>query len=193
MRRSTKTTILAAAVTVALVTACGTDTTEPVSPPFTAASAAVSARGLTAQLAAHVRPLSRPTALANDLTVSKSIGILGGTLTVPGAGVTVIVPPGAVLQTTTISMTARRGQNFAYDFAPHGLVFALPLTIIQDVKGAKNVTNPLSVTLGYYPNSLDVTSVTEMMPVIYDPFTGKAVSTIRHFSGYIFAGGLDEM
>ena len=78
-----------------------------------------------------INGLQRTTPLAAPITVTKAIGPEGGTLAIPQAGVTVTVPRGALTATTTITMTARAGSLVAYDFAPHGVVFARPLVFSQ--------------------------------------------------------------
>ena len=49
----------------------------------------------------------RDTPLPYPITVSKTIGRAGGVLSIPAAGVTVIVPAGALNGDTKITMTAR--------------------------------------------------------------------------------------
>src|ERR1700716_1106905 len=51
----------------------------------------------------------RTTPLASSITVRKTIGRNGGVLSIPQAGVLVLVPRGALDQDTEITMTARAG------------------------------------------------------------------------------------
>ena len=57
--------------------------------------------------------VERTKPLAAPITVTKEIGYYGGTLSIPEAGVTVTVPRGALMRTTTITMTARAGSLLA--------------------------------------------------------------------------------
>src|SRR5690348_4757515 len=108
-----------------VLVSCGTDQPTAVPRPDLSVPGAPSASLLTTITSLlTVDGLQRTTPLAAPITVSKSIGAEGGTLTIPQAGVTVVVPKGALAQSTTITMTARAGSLVAYDFAPHGITFA---------------------------------------------------------------------
>lgn len=139
----------------------------------------------------HVKPLQRGVANGADKTVSQTIGILGGTLSIPSAGVTIVVPPGALSAPTTISVTALHGSSVAYEFQPHGLRFRVPLVMTQDLRGTAaqsgGSVNPLQLTVGYFADLSDVTNVTELLGVGVQQHT--AVTALWHFSGYIWASG----
>jgi hypothetical protein len=141
-----------------------------------------------------VPAVQRRTPLATPITVVKTIGSAGGTLSIPAAGVTVVVPSGALSSSTVITMTARSGSLVAYDFAPHGITFAKPLVFTQDL----SVTNVgllqrAFLKLAYYsdPSLLGrtVATVTELLSGLLsgNTFTAK----INHFSGYILTCGRD--
>jgi hypothetical protein len=138
--------------------------------------------------------LQRTTPLAAPITVSKAIGSAGGTLSIPAAGVTVVVPKGALTSTTTITMTARAGSLVAYDFAPHGITFAKPLQFKQSLKGtnASLLTAPL-LSLGYYSDAGLLTKtgglVSELLGGVVDVLSWSFQSSIPHFSGYIVTCG----
>jgi hypothetical protein len=138
-----------------------------------------------------ITPIQRITPLAQNLTTSKTIGILGGVLSIPQAGLTVVVPPLAVLRSTKFSVTARAGSDMAYDFEPHGIKFTTPLVMTQSLTNAKvdGGLLDLGLSLGYYPDAKNITSVTELLSVNLDLLHLTAVSTIWHFSGYIYASG----
>jgi hypothetical protein len=134
--------------------------------------------------------LQRTTALAQPITVTKAIGAEGGTLAIPAAGVTVVVPQGALAATTTITMTARAGTLVAYDFAPHGITFAKPLVFTQQLRGtnASLLTAPL-LKLGYYSDASLLTQtgglVSELLGGVVNTLSWSFTSTIPHFSGYV--------
>ncbi|HEU4723146.1 MAG TPA: hypothetical protein VFS59_17415 [Gemmatimonadaceae bacterium] len=138
--------------------------------------------------------LQRTKALAAPITVSRSIGAEGGTLAIPEAGVTVVVPRGALATTTKITMTARAGTLVAYDFAPHGITFAKPLVFTQSLRGtnASLLTAP-SLRLGYYadPSLLGTTSavVSDLLGGVVNTLSWSFTSTIPHFSGWVVTCG----
>jgi hypothetical protein len=141
-----------------------------------------------------VPAVQRKVALPAPVTVTKTIGSAGGTLSIPAAGVTVVVPQGAVSSSTTFTMTARAGYYVAYDFEPHGIKFAKPLTLTQDLSGT-NVTllqRPF-LKLAYYTDpsllSKAVATVTELISGLLsgNNFSAK----INHFSGYVICVGFE--
>ena len=138
--------------------------------------------------------LQRTKALSKPITVSKSIGAAGGTLAIPEAGVTVIIPRGALAATTKITMTARAGTLVAYDFAPHGITFAKPLVFSQQLRGtnASLLSAPL-LKLGYYEDASLLTRtggvVSQLLGGVVNTFSWTFTSTIPHFSGYMVTCG----
>jgi hypothetical protein len=138
-------------------------------------------------------PLLRLTPLASDITVSQTIGPLGGTIAIPAAGLTLVVPPLAVSKATNFVITARKGTYLAYDMEPQGTKFLVPLVATQSLANT-NVRSLLNVSLslGYYPDGSNVTSVSELLSIQLDLLRLTAVSTIPHFSGYIYVSGLED-
>ena len=140
-----------------------------------------------------VSPLLRTKPLASNVTAAATIGPLGGVLSIPSAGITVVVPPLAVLTATKMSVTALAGSNVAYEFAPHGIKFAVPLVATQSLVGTQaqsgGLINPLSLFAGYFPDTKSVTSVTELLNLNVNVLSQTSVLTIWHFSGYIIATG----
>jgi hypothetical protein len=140
------------------------------------------------------QPVQRTKPLAAPITVTKEIGYYGGTLSIPEAGVTVIVPRGALMRTTTITMTARAGSLLAYDFSPTGTTFYKPLLFNQTLRGT-NVTLlqvPL-LRLGYYsdPGLLgQVTAVvSDLLGGVTNLLDWSFNAPIKHFSGYVVVCG----
>ena len=170
---------------------CGIDQPTAVPRPEASAPGASSASllgSLTSLLS--VNGLQRTTPLAAPITVSRDIGAEGGTLAIPEAGVTVVVPRGALAQTTTITMTARAGSLVAYDFAPHGITFAKPLVFSQQLRGTNaSLLSAPFLNLGYYsdPNLLTRTGglVSELLGGTLNTLTWTFTAPIPHFSGYI--------
>lgn len=202
--RSLATLVAAVAVTVTLAACGATDSTAP-STPAASASRQLSATndtanknllGLLLGTTKEINPLLRTNNITSPITVSKRIGILGGAIAIPQAGLTVIVPPLAIPSTKTISVTALPGNKVAYEFEPHGLRFTLPLIMTQDLRNTEarkgGLLDALSLKVGYFPDANHVTSVTELLNVQVDLLNQTAISTIWHFSGYIYAGGRES-
>jgi hypothetical protein len=138
--------------------------------------------------------LQRTTALAAPITVQQTIGIYGGTLSIPAAGVSVYVPAGAVSRPTLITMTARAGTLVAYDFEPHGIVFNKPLVFTQRLSGTKvSILQAPLLKLGYYsdPSLLGQTTalVSDLIGGLINVLTWTFTAPIKHFSGYIVLCG----
>ena len=184
------------AVLVAGLAACG-DRAAVFSPPRQTGGSAL--RSTTAY---RLPLLRRLTPLSRDYATSATIGVLGGIMVIPQAGLTVVIPPGAVTTPTKITITAFDGSLVDYSFAPHGLRFGLPISVVQLISmtnAAGNLSLLSSLTGGYLPNDLgDVSSsgigsFSELFKVRIVP-PGIAVGpaalfTTNHFSGYAYATG----
>ncbi len=152
--------------------------------------------------AQQVNVLKRTSPLAADLTASAEVGAAGGTIEIPGAGVTVVFPAGAVQaplgETVQISVTALAGDAVAYDFQPHGIQFAVPVHVLQNLSGTRAAHDPLSVGAGaYFPDASSLNplagtvQVTELRPTFVNLVTGTVDFSIAHFSGYTLSGNKD--
>ena len=80
-----------------------------------------------------VKVVTRNTPLANPISASTTVGLLGGQINLPGAGLRVIIPALAVKAGTKITVTAVPGKQVAYEFQPHGIRFLTPLLVTQDL------------------------------------------------------------
>jgi hypothetical protein len=138
-------------------------------------------------------PLQRTTALATNQQTSATIGVLGGTLSLPNAGLTVVVPPLALLSPTTITATALAGSDIAYEFAPHGLQFLAPVVATQSLQGTEagmggaRYGQPLYV--GYFASTGLVSSVTELLNAPVNLLGLTSTTVLWHFSGYTWSSG----
>ena len=186
---------LSATITAALLAyGCANDSvTAPASTPVAApAGASPSLLGSLLGQTTTVTPLLRKTPITS-VTASATIGPLGGVLALPSAGLTVVVPPLAVTKATKMSVTAVAGSSVAYEFEPHGIKFTVPLVATQSLKGTQAQSggsiNPLSLFAGYFPDSKQITSVTELLNLDVNVLGQTSVLTIWHFSGYIIATG----
>jgi hypothetical protein len=196
MRLRSFTTFAVAGAAMLFAYACSNDVpsspTSHIAPPAEASNSLLGGLLGGSTTSTKIVPLLRNAPLSADIKVSKNIGALGGTISIPGAGLTVVVPPLALTTTKTITVTARKGSYVAYDFAPSGTKFLLPLVATQSLVNtqATSLVN-LSLKLGYYPDPTRITSVTELLGVQLDLLKLTAISSIWHFSGYIYASGLE--
>lgn len=138
--------------------------------------------------------LRRQVALTQDITVSKRIGRRGGTIEIPAAGFTLRIPPGAVRDEVQFRVTAVAGKAIAYEFAPHGIRFAVPLVANQDL--ANTDYRPLSLrflSAGYFADrsQLDLFRATALVSELINgltlPLSRQFYWPIQHFSGYVVA------
>ena len=142
--------------------------------------------------------VNRLTPLANDVTWSFVAGPNGATSRNSATGLTVVIPQGALAANTTITVKALAGSVVAYEFQPHGITFAKPVTLRQDLS-LTNVAAILGLTpmAGAYYNTstlpLDPTTglvtVNELEPTTVDLLHLAVSFKIGHFSGYVVACG----
>lgn len=142
--------------------------------------------------------VNRLTPLANDVTWSFVAGPNGATSRNSATGLTVVIPQGALAANTTITVKALAGSVVAYEFQPHGITFAKPVTLRQDLS-LTNVAAILGLTpmAGAYYNtstlpldpSTGLVTVNELEPTTVDLLHLAVSFKIGHFSGYVVAYG----
>ena len=185
---------LALLTAAAIVIACGSEQALLVSPRIDAApplGAVADPSG------AKIRPIRRVSPQGADESWTFDVGPAGAIVPRPSSGLTITVPPGAVVSTTHITVTALKGAAVAYRFEPHGLQFAVPLQLTQSLHGIKLDHPSLGVPplfAGYFAgDSLSVDAVSgdarviEILPVRIDVKSHAVVLQIHHFSGYTVA------
>jgi hypothetical protein len=146
--------------------------------------------------------LKRNAALASDLTASADIGPAGGEIKIDAAGGKLSIPAGALTQTVHITMTAKAGWDVAYEFEPHGLVFATPAKVQQDLRITWSSRFPSfyenKLIGGYYEGALSdsfldpwhfVVKVRETQPGTTEAHGTQFKFNINHFSGYLLSSG----
>lgn len=184
------------AVTAVVATSCAHDAPSAPSASDPRHTPSTPSNSLLLANPATIVPLHRTSPLTANEQVSATIGLLGGTLRLPSAGLTLIVPPLAVTSPTTITATARAGSDVAYELAPHGLTFLTPIVALQDLHGTEaasgGLIDPLALLVGYFPNALDLTSVTELLSVSVNLLGQTSTALLWHFSGYVWSSGREE-
>jgi hypothetical protein len=126
--------------------------------------------------------LTRDVPLDRDEVVSATIGRWGGEIHLPRAGLTVVVPRGALDRATLITVRAPAGDLLGYEFQPHGLQFDRPVTLTQEISSG-SAAGGLEVV--YFDGDLQPeVPVLEVVPVATS--RTQAVFRIEHFSGYAF-------
>jgi ZU5 domain len=140
--------------------------------------------------------LRRATRLERDITVGARIGSEGGVIAIPEAGLRLVVPAGAVAAPTDFSATAVQGRAVAYEFQPHGVRFAKPLVLTQELRGTEWFGIPLlDFRAGYFTDrtKLDTENATaqlaEILPLSLDLLRLQARFDVPHFSGYVISTG----
>ena len=144
--------------------------------------------------------LQRAQALSYDITQSKLIGSGGGQISIPAAGVTVVVPAGAVDYYTPITVTALAGRGVAYEFGPKGTTFKKPLTITQDLSVTTvdpRLLSRLKFSGGYFKSRNDLLGgllgiIYELLPATTSANGGSVQFNVNHFSGYLIAVDFSE-
>jgi len=142
-----------------------------------------------------VRGVTRAVPLAKDISVSAVIGKNGGTIAIPEAGLTLVVPAGAVQSNTTFRATAIAGKMVAYEFEPHGTTFAVPLQFTQDLRKTSLVgalTAPLMdgayfTDRGKLYDAPGIALVSELKPAVVNLLKLRVSFPIDHFSGYLIS------
>lgn len=149
--------------------------------------------------------VQRKVALARPITVARVVGIGGGSIAIPEAGLTITFAPGALLASTPITVTADSGKAVSYEFGPHGTQFHAPVTITQDMSLTTLADKPSSASSiqgGYTPNGLrDIVNgllarVAELLKATTtivigsdgQAHLGTSSFIVKHFSGYILIG-----
>jgi len=114
---------------------------------------------------------------------TKTIGALGGTIS---AGPhTLVIPPGALLSPTAITMTAPTGLGVnAVKFAPEGLRFNAPAVLTMSYSNCSLLGKLLPKRIAYTDDNLNIISYLLSLDNLFSKYvTGK----VNHFSDYVIA------
>jgi hypothetical protein len=141
-----------------------------------------------------------PTHVNEVRSVSATIGVNGGTLSIPGSDFTITFPYGALAAPTAITITSDASGYVSYDMQPHGTVFARPVIVTQRLKNTSLYGTPQAWnSFGAYfqQDPLDLSGLlkaleTTTTTIFAAPSGGQPeVETwqLRHFSRYMLASG----
>lgn len=180
-----------AVLAAAALASCGVDGTQPTGP--------ISTSGSLLSLVdppIEVNVLQRTGPLLHNFVATALIGRGGGTLRLNEAGFSIAIPPNALARPTLITVAAVPGTAVAYLFQPHGLVFARPAVITQDLRSTQAFGDPalLGELEGAYFPDLGLLAgltaiVTETRPTTVDALGTRMTWTVEHFSGYTASSG----
>jgi hypothetical protein len=144
------------------------------------------------------------------LSVTRLVHKEGGTISFPSIGMQLVVPRGALTADMTITITALPGKVVAYEFEPHGAVFLVPLTFIQDLDQTDfdGIKLPPGFTPhwdGAYFSSSSAIDETTGLSVVQETIpanaawswrgankSGRCSFPISHFSGYMISTGRSD-
>ncbi len=141
--------------------------------------------------------LRRDAPLASEVALTRVIGPEGGEIRLEEAGFALVIPPGALLKPTAITMTAPISDALAVEFAPHGLRFEVPTTLLVDPGGGaaglelrnKLDGEQLDSFLGIYFEGDPNAGIEPLETISTYRLDGNIAFSVGHFSGYIVATG----
>lgn len=170
------------------------------SPGVTAPAVSIPPNRLLLDAPTSVQVVTRDVPLTAPVSASRLVGVFGGMISLPDAGLTLIVPAFALTAPTTITVTAVPGSELAYEFEPHGTQFRIPLIVTQQLAGTSAAPGgilPTTLRAGYFANVLDLDQVagtalvSELLGTSFSNWNGSVSFAVRHFSGYLIAAGED--
>lgn len=148
------------------------------------------------------RVLKRLVPLAANVSKSAVIGSMGGSIVLQDAGGKIDIPAGALSQDTQITMTALAGPDVAYEFQPHGLVFAAPVKIQQTIAGTYAEKYPAllqgmhgsyydqpALESAFLDSGKSIAKVNENQIGYLESNASQIKFWIGHFSGYLVSCG----
>jgi hypothetical protein len=186
------------AVAIVMLAGCADGPSAPAAPlaPSDAPSSGLLSSVLGAVVGDLASVLQRPTALSAPVQATALIGSEGGTLTLPGTGLTLRVPAGAVRRPTQFSITAPAGRGIWYEFGPSGSKFDVPLVITQALPSTLLgglLGGPKLDAVYFADGTLNEKTGTalakEIIPITVNATGTLASFKVTHFSGYMVSTG----
>jgi len=140
-----------------------------------------------------------PTHVNQVRAISATIGVNGGTLSIPGSDFTITFPYGALSSPTNITITSDASGYVSYDMQPHGLTFSKPVIVTQKLQNTAVYGTPVALNAfcAYFANDLlDLGGLLkaleiETTTIFSGPSGAPEVETwqLNHFSRYMLASG----
>lgn len=126
----------------------------------------------------------------------ETIGAEGGSVELPQTGLVLTVPAGAVASPTRFVVRSLPGHVVGYEFEPHGVTFAKPLVVEQQLRGTvrrQEGGEAAALEGGYFADAsqLDdaggVARIAEFRPARLSRDGSLVRFEVHHFSGYVIA------
>lgn len=141
-----------------------------------------------------------PTHVNQIRSVSGTIGIYGGSLSIPGSDFTITFPYGALAAPTAITIVSDGSGYVSYDMQPHGIAFAKPVIVTQRLRNTSvyGTADAWKTVGAYFPTDpLDLSGIIKALETTTTTiFSGDSNGTpevetwqLRHFSRYMLASG----
>jgi hypothetical protein len=112
--------------------------------------------------------------IQQDITGRALIGPQGGQLMV--GGTVLIVPPGALTDTVTLSGTIAAGNQFQIDFQPHGLQFKKPAGLVFDFTSCASAPDVVYLD--------EQGGILERIAAVFSTWWHTIAAPLDHFSTY---------
>ena len=190
---------VAVVAAVAVLVACGGEQSTLVSPRV---DGAPPLGVVSSPFGARVRPVCRLVGLSTDVSWTFDADPSGTVARNAVTGLAITVPAGAVSSSTHITVIALKGEPLAYRFEPHGLQFAVPIVLTQQLRSLRMSRYSMmapQLFAGYFADdSLPTDAITgdarviEILPVQIDITAHTAILQVRHFSGYTVASAAKD-
>lgn len=190
--------LLGLAAVVSLAVACSDTSRAPATAPDLAPIASDDAQLIGTLTSLLIAPINRTTPLEDDVSWTFKAGPNGGYTSNSTLGVAVSIPPGALDENVTITVTALKGSAVAYAFSPH-MDFERNVLITQNLRGTDvSLLSNVLLKGGHFPKDRPqlqggLAIVDEVVPAVlgnlFSLFTRTVTISVSHFSGWIFASG----
>jgi len=141
-----------------------------------------------------------PTHVNQVRSASATIGVNGGTISIPGSDFTITFPYGALAAPTAITIISDGSGYVSYDMRPHGITFAKPVIVTQRLRNTSvyGTSDAWKAVGAYFPKDpLDLSGILKALETTTTTiFSGGSGSQpevetwqLRHFSRYMLASG----
>jgi hypothetical protein len=199
MIRSTFLRSFSVLLAAAVLSSCSDSAFRSPTDPADAAATAVAVSSLKGNNNLELSALWWEKNLKGGTQVSKTIDASGGVISMPGTGLTIVFPQGAVTAPIKITVTAD-DRYVAYKMEPSGTKFLKDVTVTQLLGFTKLDNSPLRSQIFAAYIADDHLKLSGKVPVleiepsttVMSPRTGlpeAQIWVIRHFSRYMLASG----